>query len=171
MNEPTKRGPGRPRKVVAEAPVAEAAEVSVEAKPKRKRRERTQFSQSRMRLHIQLIPALKDEYHIRWFNDKRDRVSRALSGGWEFILEDELEGHVGDRELHGDSSDLNGKVSKVVDNDGTVAYALKICNEFWDEDQADKLAQTDLIDEAVRAGSSGGASVANQYGDVSVTRR
>jgi hypothetical protein len=166
MNEPTKRGPGRPRKVVAEAEV-----VSVEAKPPRKRRERTTFSQSRMRLTIELIPSLKSEFHVRWFNDKRDRVSRALNAGWEFVLANELVGHVGDRELHGDSSDLNGKVTKIVDNDGTVAYALKICNEFFDEDRADLEARNDLIDEAVRAGSSGGASVANQYGDVSVTRR
>lgn len=147
----TKRGPGRP--------------------PKKAKRERTSFNSSRMRLNIDLIPEVAQEYHVRWFNDQDDRLSRATRGGWEFITQNELEGHVGDKEVHGDSSDLNGRVSKVVGKDGTVAYALKLRNEFWEEDQAEQAARNDLVDEAIRAGQSGGASIANQYGDVKVSRR
>jgi hypothetical protein len=163
MNEPTKRGPGRPRKVVAEA--------TVEAKPKKARRERVSFNASRMRLNIELNENLESEYHVRWFNDQDDRISRATRAGWDFVYENELEGHVGDKEVHGGSSDLNNKVSKVVGKDGTVAFALKICNEFWEADQAEKAKKNDQVDDAIRAGQSGGASVANQYGDVSLTRR
>ena len=148
-----KRGPGRPKKIA--------------------KRERTSFSGSRMRLQIELNDELAKEYHVRWFNDQDDRINRATRGGWEFIYEKELAGyaHVGDKEVHGGSSDLNDKVSKVVGKDGTVAFALKLRNEFWDEDQAEKARKNDMVDEAVRAGQSGGASVGNQYGTVNLTRR
>ena len=146
-----KRGPGRPKK--------------------KAKRERVSFNASRMRLQIELREDLAKEYHVRWFNDQDDRVSRATRAGWEFIYENELVGHVGDKEVHGGSSDLNNKVSKVVGKDGTVAFALKLRNEFWDEDQAEFAKKNDLVDEAIRAGQSGGASIANQYGDVSLTRR
>jgi len=147
----TKRGPGRP--------------------PKKARRERVSFNASRMRLQIELNDELARQYHVRWFNDQDDRINRATRAGWEFIYEHELDGHVGDKEVHGNSTDLNNKVTKVVGKDGTVAFALKLNNEFWEEDQAEHARKNDLVDEAVRAGQSGGASVANQYGDVSLTRR
>lgn len=140
-------------------------------KKKAAKRERVSFNASRSRLKIELSNELAKEYHVRWFNDADDRISRATRAGWEFIYENELEGHVGDKEVHGDSSDMNNKVSKVVDKQGTVAYALKLRNEFWEEDQAAFAAQNDLVDEAIRAGQSGGASVANQYGNVNLTRR
>ena len=146
-----KRGPGRPKKIA--------------------KRERVSFSGSRMRLQIELNDELAKEYHVRWFNDADDRISRATRGGWEFIYENELDGHVGDKEVHGDSSDLNNKVSKVVNKDGTTAFALKLRNEFWDEDRAELQSKNDRVDEAIRAGKSGGASIANQYGDVRITRR
>ena len=146
-----KRGPGRP--------------------PKKAKRERVSFNASRMRLSLDLKPEVSRDYHVRWFNDQDDRISRATRAGWEFIYENEIEGRVGDKEVHGDSSDVTNKVSKVVGKDGTVAYALKLRNEFWDEDQAEFAKKNDLVDEAVRAGQSGGASIANQYGDVKISRR
>ena len=146
-----KRGPGRP--------------------PKKAKRERVSFNQSRRRLEIDLIPEIARDFVPRWFNDTDDRIARALRAGWESVYEHEIEGHVGDKEVHGDSSDLNKKVTKVVDKQGTVAYALKQRKEFYEEDQAEKAAKNDLIDEAIRAGTSGGANIANQYGDVRLTRR
>ena len=146
-----KRGPGRPKKIV--------------------KRERTSFNQSRKRLQIALNKELAKDFHIHWFNDQDDRINRATNAGYDFVHENESAGHVGDREVHGDSSDLNKRVSKVVDKDGTVAYAMKLPMEFYNEDLAEKQAKNDGVDEAVRAGKSGGASIANQYGDVKVTRR
>jgi len=146
-----KRGPGRPKKTV--------------------KRERVSFNATRQRLNIQLIPEVERDYFPRWFNDQDDRISRATQASWEFIYENELVGHVGDKEVHGDSSDLNKKVTKVVGKDGTVAYAMKLRKEFREEDNAEMAKKADLIDEAIRAGQSGGASVGNQYGNVSMTRR
>ena len=145
------RGPGRP--------------------PKQAKRERTSFASSRMRLQIDLIPEVAKEYFPRWFNDSDDRLQRALSAEWQFIYKNEIVGHVGDKEVHGDSSDLNNRVTKVVDKQGTVAYAMKLRHEFRKEDQAELAAKNNLVDEAIRAGQSGGASVARQYGSVNLTRR
>lgn len=138
-----------------------------------KKRERVSFSGSRRRLSTELIPELAKAYRIRWFNDTSDRIDRAINGGYEFVLNKELDGRVGDKEVHGGNSDLNDKVSKIVTPDPVApvrAYLLKIRNEFWEEDKAEHEARNNLIDEAIRAGTSGGASVAKSYGDVSLTR-
>ena len=142
---------------------------------KESKRERISFAESRRRLSgTELIPELAKKYHVRWFNDENDRIERAINGGYEFVTKDELAGRVGDKEVHGDNSDLNDKVSKIVGKDEADpirAYFLKIKNEFWEEDQAAKRAKNQLVDEAIRGGTSGGASVANQYGDVNLSRR
>ena len=139
------------------------------------KRERVSFSGSRRRLSgTELIPELASQYHVRWFNDESDRIERAINGGYEFVTKDELVGRVGDKEIHGDNSDLNDKVSKVVGKDeaGPIrAYFLKIKNEFWEEDQAELESKNALVDEAIRGGTSGGASVANQYGKIDLARR
>jgi hypothetical protein len=82
-------------------------------------------------------------------------------------------GQVGDREVHGGNSDLNSKVSKVVGRTAQSqpirAFLMKISRAFYDEDQAKKEMTNRRVDDALRAGKAGGASIENQYGKVEVT--
>jgi hypothetical protein len=133
-------------------------------------RERTPFSANRTRLSVKL----KEKGFVhRWFNDQDDRVQRALDAGYDFVTPDEI-GRVGDKEVHGGNSDLNSKVSKVVgrtaESQPIRAFLLKIREEWFKEDQAKKEATNRLVDEAVRSGKAGGASVENQYGKVDLQR-
>lgn len=128
-------------------------------------RERVPFSTNRKRLSVKKI----DGYFTRFFNDIDDRVQRALDAGYEFVKPDEI-GSVGDKEVHGGNSDLNSKVSRVVGRDSNNkairAYLLKIRLAFYEEDKAKKEETNRLVDDAVRAGKAGGASIENQYGNV-----
>lgn len=132
----------------------------------RTHRERVPFSANRKRLSVNLKI---DGYVHRWFNDQDDRIQRAIDAGYEFVKPEEI-GSVGDKEVHGGNSDLNSKVSRVVgrtsDNQPIRAFLLKLKSEFYAEDKAKKEATNRLVDDAVRAGKAGGASVENQYGSV-----
>ena len=138
------------------------------------RRERVNFSQARKKLDG--ITLKKDPKHwvLRWVNDDGDNIQDKLNRGYVFVEKDEVEGSVGDREVHGGNSDLNNRISRIVTKDRANpirGYLMKIPKEFYTEDLKLKEAENAKVDEAIRAGQSGGASVANQYGDVSVTRR
>lgn len=135
---------------------------------KKGKRERVRIGDSRLKLQgIQLIPELRAKYHVRWVNDTADRLQRFLDRGYDFVTSDETVGRVGDKEVHGDNSDLNSRVSKVT-GENQRSYFMKLPMEFYEEDQADILAETNRIDEAIRGGTPGGASIANAYGKVTM---
>lgn len=132
------------------------------------RRKRVPFSANRKRLQVdKKFPG----YVIRWFNDQDDRLQRAEDAGYEYVHKKEV-GQVGDKDISNGNTDLNSRVSRVVgrtrDNQSIRAYLMKIREEYWKEDQAEKAKINDRVDEAIRAGKSGGADVKNSYGDVKV---
>jgi len=139
------------------------------------KRERVPFHQSRTRLTADVVKEVSSGHVFRWFNDKADRIQRATAGGWDFVTESELEGNVGEKTVAGGNSDLSDRVSLIVGKSEAGkpmrAYLMKLSNKFWKEDKAAKAAIYDKVDDAIRGGQSGGASVANQYGDVSMTSR
>ena len=140
---------------------------------KKEKRERVSMTESRSQLGVKVKKSVQDEYFIRWFNDVGGRVQRALDAGYEFVNAKEVEGRVGDKEVHGGNSDLNSRVSrktKVGDDEITV-FLMKQPNNFHEEDLAAKEAKNMGTDDAIRAGQSGGASVGNTYGDIRVVRR
>lgn len=126
----------------------------------KKKRVRVPFGAHRLKLQTAQRPG----YVRRWFNDTEDRVQRALDGGWQFVEKGEVT--VGEGALHEESTDLNNYVSKIVSKGKTAsirAYLMEIPQEYYDEDQALKEQVNKRVDEAILAGTPGGATVENAY--------
>jgi len=134
------------------------------------RRDRVPFSANRKRLDV----ATKEKGFVyRWFNDQDDRIARAQAAGYAFVKKGETE--VGDKELGRGNTDLNSATSTVVGRTAQSqpirAYLMRISEAFYQEDQETKEAKNRMVDEAIRAGKVGGASINNQYGDVDLQRK
>lgn len=136
----------------------------------RDKRKRVAFSANRKRLQVD---AQFPGYVTRWFNDQDDRLQRAEDAGYEFVNRREIS-QVGDKDITSGNTDVNSRVSRVVgrsaNQQGIRAYFMKIPEAFYKEDQAKKEAVNALVDEAIRAGTAGGAEVKNQYGKVDLSR-
>ena len=79
-------------------------------------------------------------YHIRWFNDQRDRIFRALRAGYTFINDDF---QVGGKLVS--SADKTGSCLTKDVGMGTTAYAMMIPIEFYREDQIAKAKKVAVI--------------------------
>lgn len=136
----------------------------------KERRERVPFSTNRRRLalHKEL-----DGLITRWFNDLDDRLQRAEDAGYQYVHRKEI-GQVGDKDISNGNTDVNSRVSRVVGRQPTGqpirAYLMKIRKDWYEADQAKKEEVNARVDDAIRAGTSGGAKVENQYGDVRLNR-
>ena len=85
----------------------------------------------------QAIAGTKDaDFVYRFVNDTGSRVANFQAAGYELVTSDDLT--VGDNRVS-DASDL-GSAKRVVSNDGTTSYLMKIKREWYDEDQATKAA-------------------------------
>lgn len=138
--------------------------MSVERKSQKSegKRKRIPFGAHRSKLQVE---DKIDGYVLRWFNDVDGRVQRALNGGWEPVHHKEVP-RLGEGELHGDNSDLNSGVSKVVSrgkSDVIRAKLMKIKEEWYNEDQETKEEVNRRTDDAIRQGAPGGNVVQNQY--------
>lgn len=136
----------------------------------KERRERVPFSTNRRRL------ALSNEiegFVTRWFNDQDDRLRRAEDAGYQYVHRKEI-GQVGDKDVSNGNTDVNSRVSRVVgrtpQGQPIRAYLLKIRKDWFDKDQDAKEQVNKRVDDAIRAGKSGGADVQNQYGTVQVNQ-
>lgn len=131
------------------------------------RRERTPFSANRSRLQVEPIKG----YQQRWFNDVDGRIERATNAGYEFVTAKEAP-KVGDKEVHGGNTDVNSRVSRVVgrskDDKPIRAFLMKIRDEWYQEDMQKKEEVNRRVDEAIRGGKAGGASLENTYGKVNL---
>jgi len=125
-----------------------------------KKRQRVPFSGFRTRLGAKA----RRGYKNRWFNDVDDRVQRALDAGYTFVEDDGS--LVGEGEIHQGTTDLNGKVSKVVSKNTQPpirAFLMEIPLPYYMEDQASKEEVNRRVDDAIRAGTPGGATVEKGY--------
>lgn len=83
----------------------------------------------------QAISGDKDEnYHYRFVNDTGSRIHNFKQAGYEFVADTEIA--VGDSRVI-DASEF-GSTKRVISNDGTTSYLMRIKKEFYDEDQAAK---------------------------------
>ena len=124
-------------------------------RPKKVKAKRVPFGARRSKLQVsEEFPG----FVLRWFNDADGRIEQAQAAGYEFVLRNEVPS-LGQGQLHQDNSDLNSKVSKVVSKGKAVplrAYLMKIKEEWYEEDQAEKEVVNAEIDEALRQGAPGG---------------
>lgn len=94
----------------------------------------------------------------RWVNDDDHggRVQAAINGGYDFVSSDG-EMIVGDAVK---KEDANRRVRKLVgthkDGSPQYAYLMGIKKEFYDEDQAKKEEQNQMVDDAIRGGAPTG---------------
>lgn len=132
----------------------------------RTHRDRVPFSANRKRLQVD---KQFEGYVTRWFNDQDDRIQRAIAAGYEFVPRDDVK-QVGDKDVANGNTDMNSMVSRVVgrtvDNQPIRAFLMKLRKEWYEADKAKKEETNKLVDEAIRAGTAGGASIQNQYGEV-----
>lgn len=110
----------------------------------------------------QAIAGDKDpNYHYRFVNDTGSRIANFQAAGYEIVRDEDLV--VGDNRVFDPSSSETGK--KVVSNDGTVSYLMRIKKEWHTEDQAAKQAYIDETEGAIKQTASQGAD----YGSVKLS--
>lgn len=101
----------------------------------------------------QSIGGEKDpNYHYRFVNDTGSRIDLFKQAGYEFVNDTELT--IGDSRVS-DPSDL-GYAKRVISNDGTTSFLMKIPKEFYDEDQAAKAQQLEEQEAAMTKDASQG---------------
>jgi len=76
------------------------------------------------------------EFEYRFVNDTGSRIQNFKAAGYEFVTGDDL--IVGDNRVS-DATDL-GSAKRVISNDGTTSYLMRIKTEWFEEDQANKAA-------------------------------
>ena len=124
------------------------------------RRKRTGFGVQRLKLTLdgKTMQRLNAEGKVpRWFNDKEDRIQRALESDYEFVTYDDVK--VGDKE----EGDEDRRIKKHVGR-GVYSYLMAIPKEYYDEDQAIKEETNMMVDEAIRGGTPPGVDTPNVAG-------
>ena len=101
-------------------------------------------------------------FSYRFVNDTGSRVANFQAAGYEIVKDDNLV--VGDNRVF-DPSD-NGSGKRVISNDGTVSYLMRIKKEWHAEDQAKKQAHVDETEGAIKQT----ASQNSDYGSIKITR-
>ena len=91
-------------------------------------------------------------FEYRFVNDIGARISNFKQAGYEFVEDPDLQ--VGDSRVN-DSSDI-GSAKVVTSNDGTKSYLMRIKKEWYNEDQAAKMAQIDELETQMKNPASQG---------------
>ena len=109
-----------------------------------------------------LTVAQKDpNYVYRWVNDVPGRIAAFKEGGYEVVTSDN---EVGDKTVDRGSK-LGSAITKSVGGQIT-AVLMRIPREWYDEDQAAKQKEVDILEATMRDQSQRG-----DYGSVKVVRK
>jgi len=101
----------------------------------------------------QSISGEKDpNFHYRFVNDSGSRIHNFQQAGYELVTDTDLS--VGDNRVV-DASDL-GSGKRVISNDGTASYLMRIKKEWHEEDQATKQAFIKEQEQAMKKEASSG---------------
>lgn len=101
------------------------------------------------------------DYEYRFVNDTGSRIHNFQQAGYEFVTGDELV--VGDSRVT-DASDL-GSNKRVISNDGTTSYLMRIKRDWYKEDQQAKAQQIQEQEAAMKQEASAG-----MYGKLNLSR-
>ena len=106
-----------------------------------------------------------DGYHLHILNDSPGRIDQALQSGYEFVLQEEIDG-VG-MNVVSRNTDIGDKVRFLVghaeDGGPLYAYLMKIKQEWYEEDQREAESRNQRIDEAIRKGKTPGVDSQGFY--------
>ena len=106
-----------------------------------------------LRLELKGYDKQIEGYHPRWINDDGDRVMRALEGGYEPIIQN--------RYLKAENTDMGSWVSQSVgtkkDGSPLRAFAMKLRNDLWEQDQEEKRRRIQQIEDAIKTGHGPGS--------------
>lgn len=102
-------------------------------------------------------------YVYRFVNDVGDRVQSFIDRGYELVESDAIS--IGDKRVDS-AGPLGSKAQASVNRDGTKAFVMRIKQEWYDEDQAEKQKS---IAEQERALKQQALSN-NDYGKLEITR-
>jgi len=123
------------------------------------REERIPLGGQRLRLELRGYDEQLEGYVPRWINDDGDRIIRALEGGYEPVFQNGR-GKVAD-------TDMGSWVCKTVgtarDNSPQRAYALKIREDLYEEDQAAKRRTIEDIEREIKGGDAPGSDQMNPH--------
>ena len=100
------------------------------------------------------------EFEYRFVNDTGSRIQNFKAAGYEFVTGDDL--IVGDNRVS-DATDL-GSAKRVISNDGTTSYLMRIKKEWYEEDQASKAAAIKEQEAAMKQEASTG-----MYGKLNIS--
>ncbi len=112
--------------------------------------QRTELSKRKERVPVgvkryKLKANTKEGKMGRWVNDRGDRLQRFQDGGYEFVT---------DPGATESSDGLGSNKCKVVDSGtGMKAYWMEIDKDLYDEDQARKQADLDIVDNRIKKGA------------------
>lgn len=88
----------------------------------------------------------------RWINDSEGRLQNAQDGGYQFV-QNEVVAQIGDADIDNENRDMGARVSRVVNQTtGQRAYLMEIQADFYQEDQAAKVAKVEETDKRIRKG-------------------
>ena len=91
--------------------------------------------------NILTVSGKKDGYHYRIVNDQGDRIQEFIDNGWELVPANEV--RVGDKRIN--QAKPEGSNAQVSVGGGDKAFVMRIKQEWYDEDQAAKLAHNKEI--------------------------
>lgn len=93
-------------------------------------------------------------YQLRFVNDKGDRIKKLEAEGWSLVRKTEVDAY---------SSDAGDKISQVGGGDGVKQVLMKIPNEFYDEDRAEKRGVIAKRSADLRKASTGSESLGTSH--------
>ena len=99
-------------------------------------------------------------FEYRFVNDTGSRIQNFKAAGYEFVTGDDL--IVGDNRVS-DATDL-GSAKRVISNDGTTSYLMRIKKDWYEEDQASKAAALKEQEAAMKQDASNG-----MYGNLNIS--
>ena len=130
-------------------------------------RKRIPMSVPVQRLEAPDIPG----YHLHWFRSTRERLSRALDAGYEFVDERELKINavgLGSDTTKSGNTDMGSRVSVAAggesgaDGQSERLILMKIKLEYYEEDQKLVDQRNEAVASALRGGLLGGGEAADK---------
>lgn len=95
-----------------------------------------------------LVENKQPGWHYVYVEDKGINLKEALDAGYEFVRKDDPEIVASDDVTGTSGRDMSNYISRVVNSWGTVNYLMRIPEEWWMADEAEREAQRNAVTQA-----------------------